>query len=308
MTDATPRAVLRRDFDPRFGKPRVLFFGIGAQKSATSWLDDYLRGHSEVCLPVRKEQHYWNTMLAEPIGARRRRVAKELERICALGFVRRLLRKREQRAIDRAWALADTMFRAPSPSHGPYADVMFQAYRGEGVVGEITPEYALLPTETFAEMASLGADVRFLFIMRDPVGRFVSGARHSLKRHHGAEAVSPSGLAERVEAATADPADMDILRSRYDLTIQRLESVVPPERICYFFYETLFRQSEMDRLTAFLGIGTAPAKFDTGVNVSPSRGLTLTDDLERRVRASLEPAYAFVEARFGALVPDGWRH
>jgi hypothetical protein len=293
--------------DPRFARPRTLVFGIGAQKAATSWLDDYLRGHPEVCLPVRKEQHYWNTMYAEGISKRRARVERELARIGGINPIRRLLLNRDQRAVHRAWRLTAEMLRAPSPSHGPYADVLFQAYGGEPVAGEITPEYALLPEATFRRMAALAPDVRFLFVMRDPIGRTISGARQTLKHGDGEAAVTASGLERRIMEATAAAGDLDVLRSRYDLTIRRLEAVVPRERVCYFFYETLFRQDEIDRLADFLGIGRRAASFGTMVNVSPVRDLALSPEAEGRLVEALAPAYAFVRDRFGGLVPEAWR-
>lgn len=39
----------------------LTFLGIGAQKTATSWLDKMLRGHPQVGLPAKKELHFWDT-------------------------------------------------------------------------------------------------------------------------------------------------------------------------------------------------------------------------------------------------------
>ena len=94
---------------------------------------------------------------------------REVERIEAGAAFQRLLRGPRQRTADRAWQLMHAMLREPTPAHRAYADVLFQTWRGEPVVGEITPAYALLPPEAFSEMAELGHDVRFLFIMRDPI-------------------------------------------------------------------------------------------------------------------------------------------
>ena len=40
--------------------PLVGFLGCGAQKSGTTALDNYLRQHSKICLPERKEIHYFD--------------------------------------------------------------------------------------------------------------------------------------------------------------------------------------------------------------------------------------------------------
>jgi hypothetical protein len=148
--------------DPRFARPRTLFFGVGAQKSATSWLDKHLRAQPDVSLPVRKEQHYWTTLRGPCDTERPEKVAAQLERIAGRRLWKRLARTRRGRVVDQAWRLNEAMLRDRSPSHSAYADALFQVYRGQPVAGEITPAYGLLEASTFAEMAALNADVRFI--------------------------------------------------------------------------------------------------------------------------------------------------
>lgn len=50
---------LRIGFSPD-QDPLVTFLGCGAQKSGTSALDNYLRQHPEICLPAKKEIHYFD--------------------------------------------------------------------------------------------------------------------------------------------------------------------------------------------------------------------------------------------------------
>ena len=293
--------------DPRFAKPRTLVFGIGAQKAATSWLDHYLRDHPEVCLPVRKEQHYWTTHRLEGASDRRARVARQLAKIERRSLWKRLTRTPKRRAVDEAWRRNAAMLAAPDPGHRAYADTLFQTYRGQPVAGEITPAYGLLGAETFAEMAALGRDVRFLFVMRDPVDRLISGVRMNVRKERPGEGPAPGRFAERLAEALDDPEDPGLLRSRYDRTIRRLESVVPVERICYFFFETLFRQEEMDRLADFLGIARRPARFEKKVNAGKAAAERPSAEAEARAMEALAPVYDFVRARFGAQVPEKWR-
>lgn len=296
--------------DPRFARPRTLFFGVGAQKAATSWLDTYLRGHPEVCLPVRKEQHYWTTMRLPTASDRRARVAWQIRKIERRGLVKRLIRAPRKRAVDRAWRLNQAMLREDQPpGHRAYADVLFQAWRDEPVAGEITPAYALLESETFAEMAGLAPDVRFVFVMRDPVARLVSATRMNLRKRHRSDGPRPKprSFEHRLAEVLGDPADTSLLRSRYDLTIRRLEAAVPRERIAYFFFEALFRQAELDRLADFLGVARWPARLERKVNAGSGPAQPLDPALEARALAALAPTYAFVRERFGDLVPEGWR-
>jgi sulfotransferase family protein len=303
-------AVLRRSgppgggeqLDPRFARPRTLFFGIGAQKAATSWLDHYLRGHPEICLPLHKEQHYWTTLRLPGASNWRARVAGELRKIEDRGPLRLLLRSPDRRERDRAWVLSDAMLRGPTPGHRAYANVLFQAWRGQPVVGEITPAYALLPSSVFTEMAGLGRDVRFVFIMRDPVTRLVSALRMNARRRGDSAGTLPEQLAE----ALRDPSDMLVRRSCYDLTIRQLEAAVSPERIAYFFYETLFRQAEMDRLCDFLGVARRPAEFKRKVHADPVAADPLQREVEAQAMEVLAPTYEFVRQWFGERVPAKW--
>lgn len=295
--------------DPRFARPRTLFFCIGAQKAATSWLDGYLRGHPEVALPVQKELHYWTTVRQPGASHWWPRVTFELEKMEKRSLTERLLRGPGRRRYDRSWHLADAMYRDTEPGHRAYADTLFQAWHGEPVTGEITPDYAYLEADVFAEMAALHPDVRFLFIMRDPIDRLVSALRMSMRRAVRTDAprIAEMAFAERVEKAVGDPEERNVLLSRYERTIGRLESVVAPERIGYFFYETILAQPEVDRLADFLGIARRPGDFGARVHGATGDEGALEAGMEDRLAAALAPTYAFVRARFGDRVPAAWR-
>jgi hypothetical protein len=226
------------------------------------------------------------------------RVEREARRVEESGTFRRLLRSPRRRAADRAWLLSREMLRAPTPGHRAYADVLFQAWRGQPVVGEITPAYALLAAETFAEMAALGRDVRFVFIMRDPVARLVSAARMNARHRAG------TGPDAGPEDALPEGR---LMRSRYDLTIRELEAAVAPDRIAYFFYETLFRQPEVDRLCDFLGVTRRAARFERRVHADPGTAPAPDREFEAQALRALAPTYDFVRERFGDLVPGKWR-
>lgn len=45
--------------------PKLDFLCVGAEKSGTTWLDAMLRQHPQVCLPHKKELHYFNQYNAE---------------------------------------------------------------------------------------------------------------------------------------------------------------------------------------------------------------------------------------------------
>lgn len=294
--------------DPLFALPDRLFFCIGAQRSGTTWLHEYLLAHPEVHVPwEQKELHYWTTWHRPHFVE-----ARKLLGGCRPGALpwgepsgddpAAGWRRAERAAFFEAWrnALVEE-----SPGHANYARALFWNYRGEAVAGEITPAYALLGPEAFAAMTALGRDVRFVFVMRDPVGRLHAGIRHALRRAGHGERVSPAAIAERMATVLARPGDWDLLRSRYDLTIRAVEQVVPAAKIAYFFHETMFCQREMDRLCTFLGIAARRAETGRGVNVGDGPVAPLDPTLARWARSTLAPAYEFCARKFGTL-PEAW--
>jgi hypothetical protein len=295
MTGAAP--------DPRFASVPTLFFGIGAQKCGTTWLHEYLRDHPEAQVPlVAKELHYWDAIRPPHI--------RPLGDLSGLGL-RRALRRAVARAradaegraaIDRR-AVWERALRGGDPAHRHYADLLFEAGARARAVGEITPAYALVGADTLREMAELSPNARFFFVMRDPVARLLSGLRMKVARATGA--VTGAALHAAAEEAMDRDPELDLARSRYEKTIARLDAAVPAGRVAYFFYETLFDQRELDRLTGFLGI--SPKAGDTGRRVFAGEGETPVEaGLLARLRAALQATYDVVAERFGPLVPAAW--
>jgi hypothetical protein len=295
--------------DPRFGSVDCVFFVIGAQKAGTTWLSKYLGGHPDVSVPEWKEHDYWNMVEGRPkpsrmlLAQRRRRETQGLLRraVERLPFT---LHARRQRAITLALRAVD----APFPPYSAYADVILECRRpATRAAGEICPEYALLTAETYRKMAALSPNVRFVFLMRDPVRRFISGVRHGLRKKLGARAVSEAALSEAIDRFCALDNSRPMALSRYDRTILTLEQSVDPERILYVFFEDLFDQATVKRICAFLGIGFVPGAIDRKHNRAGAGEAPVRDADRRKIARALAPVYAFASARFGDDMPAQWR-
>ncbi|MEM1275443.1 MAG: sulfotransferase [Pseudomonadota bacterium] len=292
--------------DPRFAEPNCLFWCIGAQKAGTTWLHSYLADHPQVLVPsVRKELQYWNhvrppfdtygtqTTRGEMLKNRARRLAMSV------------LKGEEGRRKARAWAAFERALRTQDPAHVDYANTLFAFFDGHRAVGEASPEYALLEAETLQEMAALSPKSRMIYIMRDPVERMLSGIRFALSRH---ATVTPEALDERVTLALDDgDPHRDFWRTRYDQVISKLDATLPRDRVAYFFYETLFSEQEIARLTEFLGVDPMPADFERKVWVTKNREVMPSSTAMTRVKDALQPVYRFVEDRFGTELPDRWK-
>jgi hypothetical protein len=310
MSDVAGQATVA-EVDPRFALPRTLFFGIGAQKSGTSWLSNYLADHPDVYMSRRKELHYWSVVRPPHDRFPRKRRERDLRTASAQasGFLR------VAKGLSGGAAAIDEIARRTiyariyddtEPPYRSYADALFHDYDGQSVAGEFTPAYARLKPHTFAEIARLAPDVRFVFLMRAPVARLVSGIRHGLRAEVGPENVTRAMVEDRVREALRGGSARDLERSRYDLSISRLESVVPRARIFYAFYEELFDQSVIDDFCRFLGVALRPADFSRQVNVAADNAGAPGQDVLREARLALAPVYEFVQHHLGR-VPAAWR-
>lgn len=297
--------------DARFSLPRTLAIGIGAQKSGTTWLGDYFSGHPDVHMSLKKEIHYWNVVRPPhdtfPAGGRETN-RKRAERMLREGpFLKRTIRRFARRQDIRALLAHASATEDTAAPYTSYADMLMLGYRKQPVAMEITPAYARLTRDTFAEMASLGNDVRFVFLMRDPVDRLVSGVRHHQRLHKGRDEVTTETVENQLRRILRQEDHPMLDRSRYDRTIENLEAAVPAPHIFYGFYESFFDQAEIDRLCDFLGIRHHPAETDKKVFVGTDRTGLPNPDLIKEALKTLKPVYDFVAERFGQI-PDAWQN
>jgi hypothetical protein len=283
--------------DSRFAEPDVLFFGIGAQKAGTSWLHAYLYGHPDVCVPAGKEMHYWtrNETGSDFIIERYK---LKLEKQRAEG-------RKNVRGLERRIAALET----DDPTHSKYADLMFQRYDGQKAVGEITPDYARLSRKSFEFMSNLNSDTRFIFLMRDPIERVHSAIRKKLRRQAGGDrdaVIDDAQILADFERVLQKNSAM-LARTRYDVTMDELEAVVPAEKIGYFFYEDIFAKRNVDDICDFLSIPRKEGDFDMRVNRGNPREQEFDPAFRDLALKHIGGIYDRVTDRFGDKVPDAWK-
>ena len=179
-------------------------------------------------------------------------------------------------------------------THDDYLDYLRCGAADESVLGEITPAYSLLNSRVYGEMFSLHPNVRFLFVMRDPVDRLVSGLKHQFRTQLDGSGASHATIARAFDDAVSDVYDPGVRRSDYATTIARLEQHVPASNVLYLFYETLFEESSMSAVAEFLGLDGLP--FEQNETVYPGVAVDWEPDQSQRqaARAALQPTYDVV--------------
>jgi hypothetical protein len=294
--------------DSRFADAKTLFYVIGAQKAGTTWLADFMRQHPEIATPAWKEHNYWNMVEGQPDPGRLLMRQAELRENDNLW--RQLTRDvglswgaKKQRAITNALRAAES----PRSPHTAYADVLFALARQKTkAVGEICPQYALLRSETFGQMNQMSQNARFVYILRDPVERLISGARHFLSKARDRNSLTTEALTNSVLSIVSDPESLGQANSRYDHVIDRLEAAVPSTQVAYFFYETFFQQAEIDRLCIFLGVTPKTAQTEKKVHLGAKKDINVDASVRAEAARCLAPVYSAMRAKFGDAVPDQW--
>lgn len=299
------------EVDPRFAQADPLFFVIGAQKSGTTWLQSYFSWHPEVCVPYWKELNYWPA--TEGWGTANKRLNQRYKDYYYPNPVKRLarllgLRQKPPAGLKRGVKYAYDAYRNPHPPHTQYADAIFdRRHAGSRAFGEVCPQYALLSPQTYATMAQLAENVKFVYLMRDPLARTMSAVKHGLRFKDPSIEITEAMRVDAVEKALLNRRSWGFDKSDYAATIARLESVIADDSIRYVFYENMFSQPEMDGLCGFLGVQTFKADFDRRVNTDTHPSVRVPVDLKRQVVAALDGIYAAMDAKFGAALPQEWR-
>lgn len=160
------------------GRVRTLLYCIGAQKSATTWVHAMPDAHPKCHLAPTKEVRFWDAArLTEGSPYAPRYAARWIAR--TRGERRAALRRLSPRGLMRAQRnMADARAYAAlidGLKVDDYARFVMRGYAGQPVVGELSPNYALLQPAAFGEMAALHDKARFRFVMRDPVTPSWSG-------------------------------------------------------------------------------------------------------------------------------------
>lgn len=287
----------------------TILIGLGAQKAATTWLTRELAQHPEVAMASPKELHYWDTVRAPYHAQFAERAQARLRRLSGPYGLRRVLPRPwgTPRAAHAEAAAHAALLGGDGGDHAAYLAYLRAGAGDARVIGEITPAYALCASDTFAEMAALAPGTRFLFVMRDPLARLVSGVRYRALHVARAPETAAAVAGRAFDAALASPHDPNLRRSRYDETIAELEAVVPPDRILYLFYETLFSDAARDALTDFLGLSHPPPwRAQRRDNSGAAVAWAPSEAQLARAAARLAPTYAALRRRFGDAVPASW--
>ena len=283
------------------GQTTVLFC-VGATKAATSWLYRYLAAHPDCHLRSIKELHYFDALEEGRLRVRRKAVEADL-----LMAQAREADGRGNDYLTRVIRDLTDWVAVLSRGHNSisaYLGYLFDGIGSKRLVADITPAYSLLSVDRLRMMAGIAPDVRFLYLLRDPVARMWSSARMLGRRRANGRGEFPAKSVEAMEQMLSAVEWGRKDREDYEGTIARLREAVAPERLLILLQDELMTVPGIARLCRFLGIADHPADFETRHH--EGLPLALPDDLRARAQRALRPQYDFVATLFPDL-PDSWR-
>ena len=293
------------------GKAPTVLLGVGAAKSGASWHCRYLSDHPEGRFRSIMELHYFDGI---DLGARDRHAAdrtREAEAIRA-----RISKGRAGAAADGRLADREAWLHVLAAEHDDAATYL--AYldggrdgpdtgpdTGPAVVGEVTPGYALLSEDRLCAMAGPGSrDVRFVYLLRDPIAQLWSHVRMIAGRR-AADGVAARRRCNPIFDRTLAGEESKIeARSDYRAALGRLSRAIDPARLLVRVFEELVHGVGAARLCAFLGI--APRAPDP-LPVYADQPMRMRAEQRHSARTWLAPQKDYVAERLGYW-PAGWHY
>ena len=282
----------------------TLLYVIGAAKAGTSWLYRYLRNHPDCHLRSIKELHFFDRIAEGWVDPSRNRLTAELS-----GLEEKFVGAKAERLIELGTEIADInawldVLRHDGDRTAAYLDYLKRGLDGEKLIGEITPSYALLSAATFDQMAGIAPDVRFIFIMRDPVERLWSHVRMEVRRKSATGEVDFAAARRLFFDVLSDKQPDIAARGDYAATVEKLKATVDPNRVLLAFTEEMLSDSGIRKICTFLGIRYVAPEIERRVHEGAH--LSMRPRQRQAAREWLKPQYDYVEQLFGRL-PKAWQ-
>lgn len=156
------------------------FIGIGMQKAGTTWLAANLGRHPSVWTPPIKEIHYFDEVHVNPDWYQRRQGAS----LNNLKWLRAHNSNLPPKVISKEIAFWQHMRKRH------INDIWYQSIwssfhdSDKKAIGEITPDYSILPLEGVQHVYKLAPDAKIIILLRDPIDRNWSSVRMYAKEQH----------------------------------------------------------------------------------------------------------------------------
>ena len=284
----------------------TFFFGVGAQKAGTTWLHRYLSKHPDVHFRSIKELRYFGPETHAQFKRQAKRLREKMNqkggRKIAASEAEHLV-KRNRMTTDCAEFLE--LIASNEIDVANYREYLLKGRGNLQLVGEITPNYALLSQEKLKQIASVGDDVRIIYLIRDQVARLWSNIRmiHNRNKPSNLADLCTNGLKHILAGEISKSEGRMFARSDYTMTIANMRQVFAPSKFKVLFFETLMRDEGAAEVTDFLGISRRNGDY---AEVNVGEKVSYPEVLRGPALKFLRSQYEYVAENFPDL-PAVWQ-
>jgi len=246
------------------------FLSIGAPRAASTWLYKRLSLHPDVCLPKRKEIHFFDVQDGREAYVYGPDVRKPMFKPLDLD----------------------------NPAHWRWYRSYFGRCNSNKLTGDFTPDYSLLDVDRIRDVKAHLPNLKLIYTMRNPVTRAWSSVRKELwwrfrMYPHEVNVDTLVRMAMRPGV---------LVRGDYASVIARWETFYK-DQILYLFFDDILEhpQEVLHRVCNFLGLDPSP--FDALGGHSVRVNDVPEESIPGEVRDALEIYYAaqagFLAEKFG---------
>ncbi len=271
---------------------RTLLLGVGAQRSGTTWLSNFLKSLPEIFISEIKELHFFGGFYQNanwPASY----FSKQLTSIDE----RQLIKPSSgaTQITSRQLALRERLSMGDDVAN--YKNYFEGRILGERYFCEMTPAYCMLPVSEFLRIRDNFPRVKILFLMRNPADRFWSQVNFSKMKF-------PELTALEICKRQMNNVNF-IRRSDYKSTLETIHSVFPKNDIHVEFFEHLFTRTAIQRLCQFLEVEFREPEFRKVRNASNSSAIQT--QVRQFIVGVLKQQYRYVKDTFPNTYPDNWQ-
>jgi hypothetical protein len=264
------------------------FIGIGAQKSATTWLYSNLKKHPEVWMPPEKELHYFSRSVRYPS-----RSHLACSHFLPLRFLwpNRANRSYQYR-LFKSFSKVINNFSLEKTAW--YFNYFFGAHDDQWyaslfpdkntniIRGEITPAYSILKLEDVKHISEIMPNLKVIFFMRNPIDRMWSHIRYEMTKNSYNDDLKNLTPEEIIKKYTNEEGSE--LRTLYSMTLKNWKTCFPEDQLFIGFYDEVVENPKeiLSRLYKFLEIESSSGNLFENISqrVNVSNQAEMPQDLK----------------------------
>lgn len=277
--------------------------GIGSQRAGSTLLHRILNDCTPIFMHPLKELHYYDTLFKvrhESVLKKfsEKQLARELERL-ENAKNHAYINKRYQSYIR-----ANRLLSSIDVSDFNYLELYRPCVSDNEYLGEITPEYMILPKEGIQKMGEdLGPETKIILIARNPVSRLISAVK--LLKIYGKKGVDLSDFSKEFHQVIFHMSDWMNIQHQFN-DYQKALSLYKKyfNHVLFISYDQLFLKPEytVETLQDFLSVKVNLSQYKKNIE-NRVNNLVETGDILQEDRAFLESHYQkeiiFLKDTFG---------